>query len=103
MDRTVRKDANNWYQANWAKQPMVHVTSRRAVRRTVADVDVEVKVYSNQPAVRLRVNGVDLGERTVEGRIARWPVRLIPGANRIEVQAGDVRDSVEWILERDGR
>jgi beta-galactosidase len=96
MDRTVRKDAYYWYQANWAKQPMVHVTSRRAVRRTVADV--EVKVYSNQPAVRLRVNGADLGERTVEGRIARWPVRLAPGANRIEVQAGGQADTVEWTL-----
>jgi beta-galactosidase len=62
-----------------------------------------VKVYSNQPAVRLRVNGADQGERAVEGRIARWPVRLQPGTNRIEVQAGAVTDSVEWQLERDGR
>lgn len=97
MDRKVRKDAYYWYQANWAKQPIVYVTSRRAVKRTAAEV--EVKVYSNQPAARLRVNGVDLGERAVEGRIARWPVRLQPGPNRIEVQAGAVQDSVEWHLE----
>jgi beta-galactosidase len=76
---------------------MVYITSRRAVRRTAADV--EVKVYSNQPAVRLRVNGADLGERPVEGHIARWPVRLAPGANRIEVQAGTLTDSVEWHLD----
>jgi beta-galactosidase len=75
---------------------MVYITSRRAVKRTAADV--EVKVYSNQPAARLRVNGVDLGERAVEGRIARWPVRLTPGVNRIEVQAGALADSVEWTL-----
>ena len=99
MDRKVRKDAFYWYQANWSKQPMVHITSRRAVRRTAADV--EVKVYSNQPAVRLRVNGADLGERPVEGNIARWPVRLVPGENRIEVQAGTVGDSVAWHLEPD--
>jgi beta-galactosidase len=97
MDRKVRKDAYYWYQANWSNQPMVHITSRRAVRRTSADV--EVKVYSNQPAARLRLNGVDLGERAVEGHIARWPVRLPPGVNRIEVQAGAVQDSVEWHLE----
>jgi beta-galactosidase len=97
MDRKVRKDAYYWYQANWAKQPMVYITSRRAVRRTAPDV--EVKVYSNQPAVRLRVNGADLGERPVEGHIARWPVRLAPGANRIEVQAGTLTDSVEWHLD----
>ena len=66
------------------------------MRRTAADV--EVKVYSNQQAVRLRVNGVDLGERPVEGHIARWPVRLTPGANRIEVRAGTLADSVEWML-----
>ena len=96
MDRKVRKDAYYWYQANWSKQPMVYITSRRAVKRTAADV--EVKVYSNQPAVRLRVNGVDLGERSVEGRIARWPVRLQPGPNRIEVRAGGQADDVEWTL-----
>lgn len=96
MDRTVRKDAYYWYQANWSTTPMVHVTSRRAVRRTMPDV--EVKVYSNQPAARLKVNGVDQGERAVEGHIARWPVRLAPGANRIEVRSGTAVDSVEWTL-----
>jgi beta-galactosidase len=96
MDRKVRKDAYYWYQANWSKKPMVYITSRRAVKRTAADV--EVKVYSNQPAARLMVNGVDLGERAVEGRIARWPVRLQPGPNRIEVQAGGQADNVEWTL-----
>jgi beta-galactosidase len=97
LDRKVRKDAYYWYQANWAKQPMVHITSSRAVRRTQADT--EVKVYSNQPAVRLLVNGVDLGERAVEGHIARWQVKLEPGANRIEARSGSSSDSVEWRLE----
>ena len=96
LDRKVRKDAYYWYQANWAKQPMVYITSRRVVRRTQADT--EVKVYSNQPTVSLRVNGVDLGERTVEGHIARWQVRLAPGANRVEARAGTVVDSVDWQL-----
>jgi beta-galactosidase len=96
MDRQVRKDAYYWYQANWSKKPMVYITSRRAVRRTAADV--EVKVYSNLPAVRLRVNGVDLGEKAVAGRIARWQVHLAPGANRIEAQAGALADDVAWNL-----
>jgi beta-galactosidase len=97
LDRKVRKDAYYWYQANWAKQPMVYITSRRVVRRTLADT--EVKVYSNQPTVSLRVNGEDLGERVVEGHIARWQVRLAPGANRVEAKAGTLVDSVEWRLE----
>jgi len=96
MDRQVRKDAYYWYQANWSKKPMLYLTSRRAVQRTVADA--EVKVYSNQPSVRLRVNGVDLGERAVDGHIARWKVRLAPGANRIEARAGALADDVEWNL-----
>nr|WP_081983871.1 glycoside hydrolase family 2 TIM barrel-domain containing protein [Massilia sp. JS1662] len=94
MDRKVRKDAYYWYQANWSKKPMAYITSRRAVKRTTADV--EVKVYSNQPTARLRVNGADLGERAVEGHIARWQVRLQPGPNRIDVAAGTSADSVEW-------
>ncbi|MFS2080492.1 glycoside hydrolase family 2 TIM barrel-domain containing protein [Telluria sp. Tellsp131] len=96
MDRKVRKDAYYWYQANWSKKPMVYITSRRAVTRTAADV--EVKVYSNEARVRLRVNGVDLGERAVEGHISRWQVRLAPGANRIEASAGTLVDDVEWNL-----
>jgi beta-galactosidase len=75
---------------------MENIPPRRAGRPTAADT--EVKVYSNQASVRLRVNGVDLGERAVEGHIARWPVHLAPGANRIEVQAGAQLDSVEWEL-----
>ena len=75
---------------------MVYITSRRAVRRTAADV--EVKVYSNQPVVRLWVNGVDLGEQAVDGHVARWRVRLAPGANRVEARAGAQADEVEWNL-----
>ena len=60
--------------------------------------DTEVKVYSNQSTVSLRVNGVDLGERAVEGHITRWQVKLAPGANRVEVRAGTVVDSADWQL-----
>jgi beta-galactosidase len=99
MDRKVRKDAYYWYQANWSQKPMVYITSRRAVKRIAADA--EIKVYSNQPAVRLRVNGVDQGERVVDGHVARWQVRLAPGANRIEARAGALIDDVEWNLAPD--
>jgi len=96
-DRTVKKDAYFWYQANWtdgASRPMAYITSRRHTRRETADV--EVKVYSNQPTARLAVNGVDLGEKAVTGHIATWPVRLAPGANRVSVTAGKADDTVEW-------
>jgi hypothetical protein len=96
FDRSIRKDAYFWYQANWTTRPMAYITSRRHALRTQAAT--QVKVYSNQPSARLRVNGVDLGERTVIGRIATWQVELAEGANRLEVTAGDAADSVEWIL-----
>ena len=94
FDRAVKKDAYFWYQANWSKTPMVYITSRRLTQRK--NSEVQLKVYSNQAAVRLRVNGVDLGEQPVSGHIAVWQVRLSPGANRIEAGAGPASDSVEW-------
>jgi len=94
FDRTVRKDAYYWYRANWSSRPTVYIASRRDVRRTVADV--EVKVYSNRAGVALRVNGTDLGTRSVDDHVARWNVRLAPGRNRIEALAADATDAVEW-------
>jgi len=98
-DRRTRKQAYHWYQANWSEEPMAHITSRRHVLRR--NPLVEVKVYSNRPAVALQVNGVNLGQRPVEGRIARWTeVRLAPGRNLIRVTAGEgVSDQVEWTYE----
>jgi beta-galactosidase len=94
FDRRVKKDAYYWYQANWSSRPMAHIASRRLTQRQAADV--EVKVYSNQASASLRVNGVELGQQPVTGRMARWQVRLAEGANRIEVAAGSAADSVEW-------
>ncbi len=94
FDRQVKKDAYYWYQANWSKQPMVYITSRRHTRRTAADA--QIKVYSNQPSARLRLNGIDLGERPVVGRVATWQVQLAPGGNRVEASAGPAADAVDW-------
>lgn len=97
FDRKVRKDAFYWYQANWSQAPMLHITSARYTARRVADA--EVKVYSNQGTVSLRVNGMDQGTQAVVGHIARWRVTLAPGANRIEARSGALRDTVSWQLQ----
>ena len=94
FDRQVKKDAFYWYQANWSSRPMVYITSRRHTPRTTANT--ELKVYSNQPSARLRLNGIDLGEQAVVGHIARWQVQLAAGSNRVEVSAGPATDAVEW-------
>lgn len=96
FDRKTRKDAYFWYQANWTSKPMAYITSRRNSLRTQAAA--QVKVYSNQASARLRLNGVDLGERPVAGHIALWQVDLAEGANRLEVAAGGAADAVEWIF-----
>jgi beta-galactosidase len=102
-DRQFKKDAFYFYKANWNPEPMVHITSRRAVNRT--QPSTEVKVYSTCPEVHLTVNGKDLGAVKPDGNhVARWPsVTLQPGRNSI-MATGDskgtpVSDSCEWILE----
>lgn len=94
-DRAVRKDAYYWYQANWSKRPMLHLTERRHDYRTKARVTV--RAYSNQPAVRLTVNGRVLPEMPVIDHVATWSeVELTPGSNRIELSSGGLRDEVVW-------
>jgi len=97
-DRKVRKDAYYWYQANWSEVPMLHITSRRDVNKRTKHV--KVKVYSNQPAVRLRLNGGDWASVPVEDHIALWEIDLATGENLVEAetQAGGkaLSDSVRW-------
>jgi beta-galactosidase len=103
-DRKTRKDAFFFYKANWSEEPVLYITSRRHVDR--GDALTPVKIYSNAPAVTLRVNGVEVGTSKVDDlKIARWEdVRLQPGANKIEVQAvrdgHQLADSCVWELKK---
>jgi beta-galactosidase/beta-glucuronidase len=97
-DRKVRKDAYYWYQANWSEVPMLHITSRRDVNKRIARV--KVKVYSNQPSVRLRLNGGAWATVPVEDRVAMWEIDLAKGENIIEAETQadgkTLNDSVRW-------
>ncbi len=98
-DRTIRKDAFYWYQANWSDRPMLYITSRRHADRI--DPVTEVKVYGNGGPVTLSVNGVAIGTQPLDDHIARWRgVTLRPGENRIEASATEggtvTRDAVTW-------
>jgi beta-galactosidase len=97
-DRRTRKDAWYWYQANWSRAPMVHLTSRRATPRTGAHADV--KVYTNTERVTLQVNGQTLATQTAQDRMATWhDVELRPGVNRITVLSDrGITDSIEWVV-----
>jgi beta-galactosidase len=87
FDRKTRKDAFYFYQANWTTAPVLHLTSRRFVQRTVAETDV--KVYTNAPEAELFLNGQSLGKKTAdEIHVARWSgLQLVPGRNTVRVQA----------------
>ena len=101
-DRSIKKDAFYFYQANWAADPMIHITARRATQRT--QPATEVKVYSNCPEVELTVNGKSLGKvKPDDFHIARWPdVALREGTNTIQASGSSkgkrLADSCEWIL-----
>jgi len=97
-DRKVRKDAYYWYQANWSDVPMLHITSRRDVAKRTQRV--KVQVFSNQPAVELRLNDGAWMRVPVEDHIAAWDIDLAKGGNRVEAraQAGGkiLTDAVSW-------
>ncbi|WP_184719868.1 glycoside hydrolase family 2 TIM barrel-domain containing protein [Caulobacter sp.] len=97
-DRKIRKDAYYWYQANWSDVPMLHITSRRDVNKRIAHA--KVKVFSNQPSVRLRLNGGAWTTVLVEDHAAVWEIDLVKGENLVEAttEAGGktLTDSVRW-------
>lgn len=97
-DRKVRKDSYYWYQANWSEVPMLHITSRRDVNKRIARA--KVKVFSNQPSVRLRLNGGAWTTVPVQDRAAVWEIDLAKGENLVEASAEvggkTLTDSVRW-------
>ena len=95
-DRKTRKDAFYYYQAQWSRTPMVHLTGKRYADRAYATM--EVKAYSNAPRAKLTWNGQPLGEVACSDGICRWPdVGLRVGANAAVVTAqNDATDSATW-------
>lgn len=85
------KNRGYLYKAAWNKaDPFVHLCGRRYVDRT-EDV-TEVKVYSNQDAVTLLVDGKPLETKT-GSRIFTFQVPL-SGEHTIEAVAGECKDEI---------
>ena len=97
-DRTLRKDAFYYYKAKWSAEPFVHLCARRFVKRCRETVDV--KVYTNQNAVTLFVNGAERGtlSNNGNGTVLFRDVALEPGENRLKAVSGELADSL--IFER---
>ena len=94
-DRGTRKDAFYYYKARWSEDPFVHLCAKRFQVRAKESVDV--KCYTNQPAVRLEVNGVPCGEiPACNGTVLFRGVPLHAGENRLCAAAGACTDSCVW-------
>jgi beta-galactosidase len=107
FDRKTKKDPFYFYQANWSREPVTHITGKRYTERAYRVVDV--KVYSNAREVRLAIDGKEVARKDA----AQCPqktcvftnVALRPGRNRIEAHglhgAQSVTDTAEWYLSAD--
>jgi beta-galactosidase len=100
-DRKVKKDAFYYYQANWSKLPVLHITERRLLTRTHPTADLTV--FSNLERVELWVNGTRLGPPTHGGTAAHliWPgVAFVRGKNVVRAVgyrgSKQFTDEVAW-------
>lgn len=91
MDRKTKKDSYFIYKAHWTKEPMVHICGRRYTQR--AGETTEIRVYSNQSEVELRVNGKIVAKKAGD-KVFVFTAALKPGFNTICAKAGDVKDSI---------
>lgn len=91
IDRKTKKDSYYVYQAYWSKQPMIHLCGKRYAQR--AGETTQIRVYSNQPAVTLTVNGKLIEEKAAD-KVFVFDVNLEDGWNMIMASAGDLKDSM---------
>ena len=95
-DRKTRKDAFYYYKAVWSENPFLHLCAKRFQVRGREKADI--KCYTNQPSVRLEVNGVSFGEISAcNGAVLFRDIALRMGENRIRAEAGACTDSCVWI------
>ena len=90
FDHRTKKDAFYIYKAYLSKEPFVHLCGRRYIDRPEATT--EVKVYSNQPAVTLLVDGQEFAMQTGD-KIFRFQVP-ITGEHTIEARSGELTDTM---------
>jgi beta-galactosidase len=90
FDRRTKKDAFYIYKAYLSSEPFVHLCGRRYVDRTEAET--EIKVYSNQPAVTLLVDGKALETQT-DNKIFRFRIPLT-GTHTIQAVSGPLQDTM---------
>jgi len=99
-DRSIRKDAYYWYQANWSERPVLHLLDKRLTNRPSDRIAIDA--VSNAATVSLSVNGKVVAQRPVVDHVAHFAdVPLEPGANQVQAVAkGEgfrITDNAVWI------
>ena len=92
IDRKIKKEAFYLYKAYWSNEPFVYVCGRRYAQR--AGETTTVKVYSNQPAVQLYVDGELFAEQSGEKIFVFEGVPLHEGFTQITARYNDCTDSL---------
>lgn len=85
-DRKMKKDAFYIYKAFWNPEPMVYIAGRRFVDR--APEERNVTVYTNQKAVTLLVNGMEVETKMAKDHAVVFEkVHLKEGENTVTARA----------------
>ena len=92
FDRQIKKDAFYLYKAWWNDEPFVHICGKRRANRE--ESTTTVKVYTNQPAVALYVNGQKVEEKTGD-KVFAFQIPL-SGTVTVEARAGELRDTAAF-------
>ena len=97
FDRKLRKDSFYLYKAWWNESPMVHIAGKRFADRP--GKTAQIKVYSNQPTVKLLVDGQLVAEQTADKanrHVFTFRVQLPMEEVKVEAVAADVRDEATF-------
>jgi len=80
-DRKTKKQAYYFYKACWSKEPFVYICGERFTKRF--EDAVYIKIYSNQPAVSLWMNGEFIGKIEGESIFVFEQVKLTKQFNEV--------------------
>jgi len=86
------KDSYLFYQANLLKTPFVRIGSRGwTLRSGIANAQLQcvqsVEVYTNQPEIKLVLNGENIATKKAEDHVCRFDVPFVNGLNKLEAIA----------------
>lgn len=91
-----KKEIFYYYQARWAKKPMLHIAGADWTQRVeVCDTPVNnrnITVFSNQKQVELIHNGKSLGTLSVKDGEATFNIPFIQGENQLIARSGLLTD-----------